>query len=164
MSLLTPDPGLLFWMLLSFGIVVFVLCKFGFPVIVRMVHKREDYIDRSLAAAKEAQARLANIRQESEQMLQHTRAEQARLLDETRHLCDDLKAQAREAAEAEAAKLRAEAQQAIRQEKEQALRELRAQVADLSVRMAERVLREELKDKEGQLHLIDRLLDDVQTN
>ena len=97
-------------------------------------------------------------------MLQQTRAEQARLLDETRHLCDDLKAQAREAAEAEAAKLRAEAQQAIRQEKEQALRELRAQVADLSVRMAERVLREELKDKEGQLHLIDRLLDDVQTN
>lgn len=54
MSLLVPDSGLLFWMLLSFGIVFFVLAKYGFPVIVKMVNERKEYIDRSLVVAKEA--------------------------------------------------------------------------------------------------------------
>ena len=61
MSLLTPDPGLLFWMLISFGIVFFVLAKFGFPVIVKMVEDRKAYIDQSLEAAKQANERLKGI-------------------------------------------------------------------------------------------------------
>ena len=59
MSLLVPDSGLLFWMLLSFGIVFFVLAKYGFPVIVKMVNERKEYIDRSLVVAKEANDQLA---------------------------------------------------------------------------------------------------------
>ena len=62
MSLLVPDSGLLFWMLLSFGIVFFVLAKYGFPVIVKMVNERKEYIDRSLVVAKEANEQLANLK------------------------------------------------------------------------------------------------------
>ena len=66
MSLLVPDSGLLFWMLLSFGIVFFVLAKYGFPVIVKMVNERKEYIDRSLVVAKEANEQLANLKAEGE--------------------------------------------------------------------------------------------------
>ena len=69
MSLLVPDSGLLFWMLLSFGIVFFVLAKFGFPVITKMVEERKKYIDQSLIVAKEANIQLANIKAEGESIL-----------------------------------------------------------------------------------------------
>jgi F-type H+-transporting ATPase subunit b len=61
MSLLVPDSGLLFWMLLSFGIVFFVLAKYGFPVIVKMVNERKEYIDRSLVVAKERGNNACNL-------------------------------------------------------------------------------------------------------
>ena len=69
MSLLVPDSGLLFWMLLSFGIVFFVLAKYGFPVIVKMVNERKEYIDRSLVVAKEANEQLANLKAEGETIM-----------------------------------------------------------------------------------------------
>ena len=57
MSLLTPEPGLVFWMSLSFGMVAFILMKYGFPVILQMVNKRKGYIDNALLAAKQAKER-----------------------------------------------------------------------------------------------------------
>ena len=72
-SILTPDPGLLLWMLLAFLVVFFVLAKFGFPAIVGMVEKRKNYIDESLKKAHEASLMLDNINQESEAMLQEAR-------------------------------------------------------------------------------------------
>ena len=69
MSLLVPDSGLLFWMLLSFGIVFFVLAKYGFPVIIKMVNERKEYIDRSLVVAKEANEQLANLKAEGETIM-----------------------------------------------------------------------------------------------
>ena len=77
MSLLVPDSGLLFWMLLSFGIVFFVLAKYGFPVIVKMVNERKEYIDRSLVVAKEANEQLANLKAEGETIMAKAHEEQA---------------------------------------------------------------------------------------
>ena len=82
MSLLVPDSGLLFWMLLSFGIVFFVLAKYGFPVIVKMVNERKEYIDRSLVVAKEANEQLANLKAEGETIMAKAHEEQARILNE----------------------------------------------------------------------------------
>ena len=64
MGLLTPDPGLLIWMLITFGVVFFILAKYGFPVVIKMVDERKAYIDNSLKAAREANEQLANVKQE----------------------------------------------------------------------------------------------------
>ena len=79
-SILTPDLGLLFWMLVAFLVVFGVLAKFGFPAILGMVEKRTNYIDESLRKAHEASARLENIKQESETILQGAREQQAAIL------------------------------------------------------------------------------------
>ena len=81
-SILTPDLGLLFWMLLAFLVVFFVLARYGFPAIVNMVDKRNQYINESLRKAHEASERLENIKQESEAMLQEARVQQAQILKE----------------------------------------------------------------------------------
>ena len=82
MGLLTPDPGLLFWMIIVFGVVFFVLAKYGFPVIIKMVEDRKAYIDNSLKAAREANEQLANIKADSEMILAKAHEEQARILEE----------------------------------------------------------------------------------
>ena len=138
-SILTPDLGLLFWMLLAFLVVFVVLAIYGFPAIINMVEKRKQYIDESLSKAHEASERLENIRQEGEAMLQ-------------------------EKAREEGARLLAEARQQIESEKQNAIRDIRAQVAVLSVQIAEKVLREKLSDDSQQMQLIDKLLDEVSVN
>ena len=81
-SILTPDLGLLFWMLLGFLVIFFVLAKYGFPAITNMVEERKQFIDDSLRKAHEASERLENIKQESEAILQEAREKQAQILKE----------------------------------------------------------------------------------
>ena len=73
MSLLTPELGLLFWMLVAFGAVVFVLVKFGFPIILSGVEKRKNYIDESLLIAKQAREELARVKADSQALIDQTR-------------------------------------------------------------------------------------------
>ena len=160
-SILTPDPGLLFWMLLAFLVVFWVLAKYGFPAIINMVDERNKYIDESLRKAHEAQERLANIEKEGESILQEAREKQAQILKEAAQTRDAIVEQAQEKARAEGARLMEEAKTAIEQEKKAAIADIRAQVAALSVDIAEKVLRKNLKDDKSQMDLIDRMLDDV---
>jgi F-type H+-transporting ATPase subunit b len=160
-SILTPDPGLLFWMLLAFLVVFWVLAKYGFPAIINMVDERNKYIDESLRKAHEAQERLANIEKEGESILQEAREKQAQILKEAAHTRDAIVEKAQEKARAEGARLMEEAKTAIEQEKKAAIADIRAQVAALSVDIAEKVLRTNLKDDKSQMDLIDRMLDEV---
>ena len=160
-SILTPDPGLLFWMLLAFLVVFWVLAKYGFPAIINMVDERNKYIDESLRKAHEAQERLANIEKEGESILQEAREKQAQILKEAAQTRDAIVEQAQEKARAEGARLMDEAKTAIEQEKKAAIADIRKQVAELSVDIAEKVLRKNLKDDKSQMDLIDRMLDDV---
>ena len=105
MSLLVPDSGLLFWMLLSFGIVFFVLAKYGFPVIVKMVNERKEYIDRSLVVAKEANEQLANLKAEGETIMAKAHEEQARILNEAVATRDRIIKEAKEQARIEGDKM-----------------------------------------------------------
>ncbi|MBP3757256.1 MAG: F0F1 ATP synthase subunit B [Prevotella sp.] len=160
-SILTPDLGLLFWMLLAFLVVFFVLAKYGFPAIVNMVDKRNQYINESLRKAHEASERLENIKQESEAILQEARAQQAQILKEAADTREAIVQKAQEKAKAEGARLLAEAKAEIEGEKQQAIRDIRSQVAELSVQVAEKVLKEKLSTDAEQMKMIDRLLDNV---
>ena len=160
-SILTPDLGLLFWMLLAFLVVFFVVAKFGFPVIIGMVENRKQYIDESLKKAHEASERLANIQKEGETMLQEARQKQAQILKEAADTRDAIVAQAQEKAREEGNRLIAEAKSEIESQKQAAISEIRAQVAELSVKVAEKILRKELDSDAKQMETIDRLLDEV---
>jgi F-type H+-transporting ATPase subunit b len=162
-AILTPDFGLFFWMLIAFLVVFVLLAKFGFPVITGMVEERKNFIDESLRKAHEAQERLANIEKEGESILQEAREKQAQILKEAAETRDAIVEQARTKARSEGARLLDEAKTAIEQEKKAAIADIRQQVAMLSVEIAEKVLRQNLKDDKSQMDLIDRMLDDVST-
>ena len=160
-SILTPDLGLLFWMLLAFLVVFFVVAKFGFPAIIDMVENRKRYIDESLQKAHEASERLANIQKEGESMLQEARQKQSQLLKEAAETRDAIVSQAQEKAREEGARLLSEAKAEIESQKQAAISEIRAQVAELSVKVAEKILRKELSSEDKQMETIDRLLDEI---
>ena len=163
-SILTPDFGLFFWMLVAFLVVFLLLAKFGFPVIIGMVEERKNFIDESLRKAHEAQERLANIEKEGESILQEAREKQAQILKEAAETRDAIVEKAQDKARAEGARLLEDARVAIEQEKKAAIADIRAQVATLSVEIAEKVLKQNLKDDKSQMDLIDRMLDDVSTD
>jgi F-type H+-transporting ATPase subunit b len=160
-AILTPDLGLLFWMLLAFLVVFGILAKYGFPAITNMVDERNRYIDESLRKAHEAQERLANIEKEGESILQEAREKQAQILKEAAETRDAIVEQAQAKARSEGARLLYEAKMPIEQEKKAAIADIRQQVATLSVDIAEKVLRKNLKDDKSQMDLIDRMLDEV---
>jgi F-type H+-transporting ATPase subunit b len=164
MDLLIPSTGLLFWMTITFLVVFFLLWKFGFPVITGMVKERQAFIDESLKKAHEANERLANIQKEGESILQEAREKQAQILKEAAETRDAIVEQAQTKARSEGARLLDEAKAAIEQEKKAAIADIRQQVAALSVEIAEKVLRQNLKDDKSQMDLIDRMLDDVSAN
>lgn len=161
MSLLIPDSGLLFWMLLSFGVVFVVLAKYGFPVITQMVEGRKAYIDQSMAVAREANEQLARLKQEGEQLVAAANQEQGRILREAMHERDKIIVKARKQAEVAAQKELAESRRLIQQEKDEAIRDIRRQVAILSVDIAEKVIRKNLSKEQEQMDMIDRMLDEM---
>ena len=161
MSLITPDFGLLFWMTLIFGIVFFILAKFGFPVLTDMVRKRQERIEKSLEDAREIEARMATWKVEQAKMVEDTRKQQALILKEATETKAQIVADAKAQAKAEADKLLAEAKTQIAAEKESALRDVRKEIALLSVQVAEKVLRNELSEEGSQRALIDKLVDEA---
>ena len=158
---LTPDPGLLFWMIIIFGVVFFILAKYGFPVIIKMVEDRKAYIDNSLQAAREANEQLANVKLEGEKLLAQAHEEQGRILSEAAATRDRIIKEAQNRAITEGQRLMDEMKKQIETEKESAIRDIRRQVAVLSVGIAEKVMRNKLADEKEQMELIDRMLDEM---
>ena len=162
MSLITPDFGLLFWMVVIFGIVFFLLAKFGFPVITKAVQRRSDHIADSLQAAEKAEERLANMAEEQQKLIEQTRIEQSRILKEASQAREQMIAQAREDASAAAEKILEDARTRIAAEKDAAIKDIQRQVAMISMEVAEKVVREDLKTDSDQLALVERLLEESQ--
>ena len=161
MSLLLPDSGLLFWMTIVFLVVFFILWRWGFPSIIKMVNERRNYIDESLAKAEEANLRLANIQKQGEELLMEAREKQAQILREASQTRDSIVEQAQEKAHEESARILSEAKAEIESQKQAAIRDIRSQVAELSVQIAEKILRKQLTTSAEQAQLIDSLLDEV---
>ena len=161
MNLVTPEFGLLFWMVVIFGLVFFLLAKFGFPIITSSVEKRSAKIAKSLKDADEIEARMAAWTQEHARMMEEVRRQQADILREATATKNQIISDARADARAEADKLIAQAKVQIEAEKESALRDVRKEVALLSVQVAEKILRQELQDEGSQRAFIDHLVDEA---
>lgn len=160
-AILTPDLGLLFWMLLAFLVVFFVLAKFGFPAIINMVEERKNYIDESLRNAHEANEKLINIQAESERILKEAREQQSIILKEASVAKENILAQAEIKAREESARMISEAKAQIESEKQSAIADIRQQVATLSVSIAEKVLRKNLASDTEQMGYVDNLLNEL---
>lgn len=159
--LLLPDFGLMFWMLVSFSIVFFILAKFGFPVITKMVEERRQYIQDSLDSAQQANERFASIEQKCDELLNSTKSEQVKILRDAADTRNRIIAEAREQAKIEGSKELLNFRQQIQVEKDQALRDLRRQVSEISIDVAEKVLRKSLDDAQSQIDMIDRLVEEA---
>lgn len=161
MSLLLPDTGLLFWMSIVFFVVLGILWKWGFPAIIKMTDDRKAFIDTSLKNAHDANLKLANLQQEGEAIKQEAREKQAQILREAAETREQIVKKAEDKARDEGARIITEAKQQIATERQAATKEIKAQVAELSVQIAEKILREKLSTADAQNELIDRLLDGV---
>ena len=161
MSLVTPDIGLLFWMCLSFGIVVFLLSKYAWKPILGAVKTREQSIADALNEAKKMRDDMAKMSANNEEIMRQARAERDTLLKEARDIRDKEISEAKAKAKAEADALLGRAREDIRNEKNAAIVELRNQVAELSVQVAERILKEKLGDAAAQKALVDKVMAEV---
>lgn len=162
MSLLMPEMGLVFWMLLAFGILFAILSKFAWPMITRMIDERTAYINNSVKAAEEANRQLENVKAESARLLADAQQDQMKILNEAAEIRNQIVAEAKEKAEVEAQKMIDDARRQIEAEKEKSLAMMRKQVAELSVEIAEKVLRANLENDARQSDTIDKMLNEIE--
>ncbi|MBR6001438.1 MAG: F0F1 ATP synthase subunit B [Bacteroidales bacterium] len=161
MNLVTPDTGLLFWMVIIFGLLFFILAKFGFPIITSMVEKRNAAIDKSLKDAEEVEAMMVAAMKEHDEMIAEVRRAQSEILKEATEAKNTIIRKAREEARAESDKILSEARVQIAAEKESALRDIRKEVAVLAVSVSEKILREQLSSEAARKEYLDRLIDEA---
>ncbi|KAB2810115.1 F0F1 ATP synthase subunit B [Phaeocystidibacter luteus] len=164
MDLVTPGLGLIFWTSLVFFLLIFLLAKFAWKPILGAVKTRESAIEDALKSAERARDEMKNLQADNENLLKRAREERDNILKEARTMKEKTIAEAKEAASSEADKIIAAAKEQIAHEKMAAITELKNQVASLSIEMAEKVLRAELKDASAQTEMVERLVDDVKLN
>ncbi|HVA97485.1 MAG TPA: F0F1 ATP synthase subunit B [Bacteroidia bacterium] len=164
MELVQPAFGLIFWMLLSFLIVVFLLKKFAWKPILTMIKERETFIENALNSAEKAKAEMASLQASNEKIVHQARLERDQLLKEARETKESIILEAKVKAGVEADKLIASARENINNEKMAAIAELKNQVATLSMEIAEKIIKTELSSDEKQKALIKNMLQDVNLN
>jgi len=164
MELITPEFGLIFWTGISFLILLFILRKFAWKPILGAVNTREQSIIDALASAEAAKLEMQNLTADNERILQEARAERENMMKEARELKAKMISDAKDEAKTSADKMIVQAQAAIESEKKSAMAELKAQVASLSVDIAEKVVRNELSDSAKQLKLVEEMLGDATLN
>ncbi|MGQ1788276.1 MULTISPECIES: F0F1 ATP synthase subunit B [unclassified Saccharicrinis] len=162
--LLTPDPGLVFWTTLSFAILAFILKKYAWGPILNALKLRNETIEQSLQAAERAKAEVEDLVKTRQAMMDAAKNERDELLKETRELKDKILAEARTGAGLEANKIIDSARKQIETEKNAAIKELKKQVAELSIDIAGLLIESELKDDSKQKAIIDRYLNNVNFN
>ena len=164
MELIKPGLGLIIWMTLSFGLVLFLLAKYAWKPILRMLRERESAIDTALHAADKARDEMKNLVADNERLLRQAKEERDAILGEARKIRDKMIDEARTRAGEEAERVVDSARERIENEKMAAMVDLKNQVARLSIEMAEKVLQAELSQKDKQEELINRLLKETGNN
>jgi len=164
MGLVVPDTGLLFWMLISFSITLWLLVKFAWKPIMKSIKNRENLIQGSLNAAQEAKSQMESLKEENKKIIVEARAERDNLLQEAKELRDKVIRKAEQDAKERADKIIEEARMQIDAEKQKALSDLKASVAELTIDITEKILRKELQDKEKQKDYINDLVKEVKLN
>jgi F-type H+-transporting ATPase subunit b len=164
MQLVTPGIGLIFWMLVSFSLVMYVLAKYAWKPIMKGIHQREDTIEKALQAANEAKKEMLQLKAGNEQLLRDAKDERDALMRDARKLKETILGEAREKANEEAARIMENARENIQFEKMAAINELKNQIATISIEIAEKVIGKELENKKAQQELTEKLLKDVKIN
>ena len=162
MELITPDFGLLFWMTLAFGIVFFILAKFAFPVINGMLKKREEEINNALELAERTHKEMEQLQANNEQLLQQAKEERMKMLNEAKQLSDKFIEEAKVRANEEKDRIIENAKEVIEHEKLAATTEIKNQIADISIKVAEKILGKALESDKEQLDYINRLLEEIE--
>ena len=162
MELITPDFGLLFWMTLAFGIVFFVLAKFAFPVINGMLKKREEEINNALELAERTHKEMEELQANNEQLLQQAREERIKMLNEAKQMSDKFIEEAKVKANIEKDRIIESAKEIIEHEKMSATTEVKNQIADISIKVAEKIIAKKLDSDKEQLDYINRLLEEIE--
>ena len=140
MQLVTPGIGLLFWMLVSFSLVLFVLGKYAWKPIMKGIHQREDTIEKVLEAANEAKKEMLKLKAGNEQLLRDAKDERDALMRDARKLKEAILDEAREKAHEEADRIIENARENIQFEKMAAINELKNQIASISIEIAEKLI------------------------
>ena len=164
MDLVTPEFGLIFWTSITFLVLLFILKKFAWKPILGAVSEREKGIKDALASAVEARKEMENLQADNERILKEARAEREAMLKDARELKNKMIDDAKQDAKIEANKLITQAQAVIEAEKNAAIADLKSQVAQISISIAEKVVREELSNTEKQEKLVESMLDNATLN
>ena len=164
MSLLTPNPGLIFWMLVVFLMVVFILAKFAWKPIIKGLKDRENEIQGALDLAERTKAEMIKLKSDNEKLIAEANAVRDRILRDAKEASDRMIAESKDRAAVEGQKMIDSARDTIRNEQQAAIAKMRKEVATLSLEIAEQVLHRELKDKESQEKLIADLASSARMN
>ena len=164
MELVTPGLGLLFWMLLSFSVVLYLLKKFAWKPILKALHDREENIQKALDSADLAREKMEQLKADNEVIMQEAREERNYLLQEARDAKEKMMNEAKDQAKQETQKIVDMARIKIRNEKASAIEDIKNQVASLSIDMTERILKQKLADSKEQKALVRKLLDEIKLN
>jgi F-type H+-transporting ATPase subunit b len=164
MELVKPAIGLIFWMTVTFGIVLFLLKKFAWKPILGIIKEREQSITQALESAEQAKREMKNLKAGNEKLLQEARLERDKILKEAAEIRESLLNDAKGKAKVEAEKIITSARETINNEKNAAIAELKNQVASLSIEIAEKILKSELSNEDKQKALVSTLLQDVKLN
>lgn len=164
MELVKPGLGLVFWMTITFSIVLFLLSKFAWKPILNSIREREDSINNALNAAEDARKQMSALQANNEKLLNEARAEREKMLKEAQEMKENIISQAKKTADDEAQKLIAKANASIESAKLNAMNELKTQVAVLSVDLAEKVLRKKMEDRSQQEAFVNENLKSITLN
>ncbi|KUG06219.1 F0F1 ATP synthase subunit B [Solirubrum puertoriconensis] len=164
MNLITPDFGLLFWQFVVFLLLVFLLAKFAWKPILAGLREREESIENALRQADQAKLEMQQLKAGNEKLLAEARQERDRILKEAATISEQLIEQAKQKATDEGARMIMQAREAIQNEKQAALAEVKNTAAQLSIDIAERILRRELTDATAQKQLVTDYLQEVKLN
>ncbi len=164
MELINPGIGLIFWMSLAFGIVFFILKKFVWPPIIQALNEREAHIEDALRAADIAHEEMKKLKLDNEQLLKEAKEERDAIMAEARKIREKMLDEARAKATIEADRIVENAKERIQNERLAAMTEIKNQIAEISIEVAEKILREKLSAPKAQTEYIERLLNDKQLN
>ncbi|MDD4143411.1 MAG: F0F1 ATP synthase subunit B [Prolixibacteraceae bacterium] len=164
MELVTPNAGTIFWMVIVFGLVVFILRKFAWKPILSALNEREKYIENALTAASEAQREVNELKAGNKKIVEEGLRQKEAILNETLNLKDKIIAEAKEKASVETQRSIESARIQIENEKTKAVKDMKLQVTEISLMIAEKIIKQKMgKDKEQQ-ELINKLIDEIKLN
>lgn len=164
MELLLPSPGLIFWQLVVFLLLLFVLSKYAWRPIMATLAERDNEIDSALRMAEETRAEMAKLKSDNDKLIAEARAERDAMIKTAKETADRMILDAKTTASTEASKILEDARQTIANERASMAESLRKEVGALSLEIAEKVMRKELASSEAQTKLVSDLLVDAKLN